>query len=163
MLVRRSLGLRPTVAVSHRPGATVAAVVARVVVVVVVFGALVVLAWWLERRRRVDAPPRPAGAVPVQLDRADFSRPDAPWLVVLFTSTACESCEGLYDKTKPLESSDVAVVECEFPQARALHDRYRIDAAPMTLIADAEGVVRASFLGAFQAADLWNALAELRG
>ena len=32
----------------------------------------------------------------------------------------------------------------------------------MTLVADADGVVRVSFLGAFAAAELWNAVAELR-
>jgi len=32
----------------------------------------------------------------------------------------------------------------------------------MTLIADAEGVVRASFIGAFAAPELWTAVAELR-
>jgi hypothetical protein len=32
----------------------------------------------------------------------------------------------------------------------------------MTLIADSDGVVRASFLGAFAAHELWTAVAEIR-
>ena len=116
----------------------------------------------MERRRRRDAPSQGRGVVPAQLDRADFLRPDAPWLVVLFTSAACESCEGLYDKAAPLASDDVAVAEVRFPADRALHERYQIDAAPLTLVADAQGIVHASILGAFNATELWTAVAALR-
>ena len=116
----------------------------------------------MERRRRRDAPSQGRGVVPAQLDRADFPRPDAPWLVVLFTSAACESCEGLYDKAAPLASDDVVVAEVQFPTDRALHERYQIDAAPLTRVADAQGIVHASILGAFNATDLWTAVAALR-
>ena len=51
---------------------------------------------------------------PAQLDRADFPRPEAPWLVVLFTSSNCDSCAGLYDKAAALESDEVAVTEVEY-------------------------------------------------
>src|SRR5262245_6760054 len=120
------------------------------------------IAWWLERRRTVAPPTQGRAVVPQQLDRRDFPRPDAPWLVVLFTSSNCDSCAGLLDKARPLESEQVSVTEAEWPAARALHERYRIDAAPITVLADTEGVTRASFVGAFTATDLWNALAELR-
>ena len=43
-------------------------------------------------RRRRRATPYP---IPRQLDRADFPRPDAPWLVAYFSSTTCDSCQGL--------------------------------------------------------------------
>jgi hypothetical protein len=43
-----------------------------------------------------------------------------------------------------------------------LHRRYKIDAAPITVLVDDAGVTRASFVGAFAATELWNALAELR-
>ena len=81
---------------------------------------------------------------------------------MLFTSSSCDSCQGLFDKARPLESEQVSVTEVEWPAERALHERYRIDAAPITVLVDAEGVTRASFVGAFTATDLWNALAELR-
>jgi hypothetical protein len=45
---------------------------------------------------------------------------------------------------------------------RQLHDRYGIDAVPTVVVADHEGVVRASFLGQPTAAELWSALAGLR-
>ncbi|MDQ1384979.1 MAG: hypothetical protein QOG65_2358 [Actinomycetota bacterium] len=134
----------------------------RIVVAVVLFGLLAALAWWLERRRGVDAPTQSPGVAPTQLDRADFVRPTAPWLVVLFTSKTCDSCEGLFDKATTLESDDVAVAEIEYFAHRDLHERYHVDAAPMTLIADSDGVVRASFLGAFAAPELWTAVAEIR-
>jgi hypothetical protein len=134
----------------------------RIAIAVVLFVLLSGVAWWLERRRRANAPSQGTTATPEQLDRLDFDRPDAPWLVVVFTSNACASCEGLYEKASPLASEDVAVVEIEFPEQRALHDRYHVQAAPMTLVADREGVVRATFLGAFGATDLWKAVAELR-
>jgi hypothetical protein len=134
----------------------------RVVVAVALFALLAGVAWWLERRRRGDAPTQSPLTTPAQLDRADFARPDAPWLVVLFTSSNCDSCAGLYDKAVTLESDDVAVTEVEYFANRALHERYHVDAAPMTLVADDRGVVRASITGAFAAPDLWTAVAELR-
>jgi hypothetical protein len=134
----------------------------RIVIAVGVFVVLAGVAFVIERRRRADAPTQGSIVVPAQLDRADFPRPDAPWLVVLFTSAACDSCAGLTEKAAPLESADVAVTEAEYPTAKALHDRYHINAAPLTVIADAQGVVRESFVGAFAATDLWNTLANLR-
>jgi hypothetical protein len=135
---------------------------ARIAIAVALFLILAGVAWWLERRRRAQPPPRDVTATPAQLDRNDFLRPDAGWLVVLFTSSTCESCRGLYEKARPLESDDVAVAEVEFATNRALHERYQVHAAPMTLVADHDGVVRASFLGAFSATDLWNTVAGLR-
>jgi hypothetical protein len=129
------------------------------VMIVVVAGGV---AFWLERRRTVAPPTQGRAVVPHQLDRRDFPRPEAPWLVALFTSSNCDSCAGLLDKARPLESEHVSVTEVEFTANRSLHERYRIDAAPVTVLADAEGVTRASFVGAFTATDLWNALAELR-
>ena len=55
------------------------------------------------------------------------------------------------------------MVEVEYQEQPELHKRYAIDAAPITVIADREGVTRASFTGSFSATDLWAAVAELRG
>jgi hypothetical protein len=139
-----------------------ALVLVRIGIAVALFVVLAGVALVMERRGRRDAPSQGRSVVPAQLDRRDFLRPDAPWLVVLFTSAACESCEGLYEKAAPLASDEVAVAEVEFPEGRALHERYQIDAAPLTLVADAQGVVHASILGAFNATELWTAVATLR-
>jgi hypothetical protein len=137
-------------------------VVLRIIIAVVIIAVAGGVAWWLEHRR-VAAPPTQGRAVaPQQLDRRDFPRPEAPWLVVLFTSEHCDSCAGLYDKAKPLESADVCVTEVEYGAHPDLHRRYKIDAAPITVLVDEAGVTQASFIGAFAATELWNALAELR-
>ncbi|QXC62811.1 hypothetical protein KSP35_08550 [Aquihabitans sp. G128] len=129
-----------------------------VVVAVVAAGIAVVL-----RRRDVDAPEQgPSWAVPVQLDRADFDRPDAPWLVTVFSSATCLSCQGTWAKAQLLASDAVAVQEVEAIERKDLHDRYQVDAVPMVLVADATGAVARSFVGEPTATDLWAALAELR-
>ncbi len=136
---------------------------ARILIAVVLLAVAAGVAWWLERRRAAAPPTQGHAVVPQQLDRHDFPRPDAAWLVVLFTSKSCESCAGLLDKAQPLASDGVSVTEVEYGAQPALHRRYRIDAAPITLVVDAQGVTRASFVGAFAASDLWSTLAELRG
>jgi hypothetical protein len=114
------------------------------------------------RRRRPQAPPRDAYLIPRQLDRADFSRPDAAWLVAYFSSTTCAGCQQLGPKVAVLECIDVVVAECSFERERELHERYDISAIPMILVADTEGVVQRAFIGATTATDLWAAVAEVR-
>ncbi|MEX2256675.1 MAG: thioredoxin family protein [Acidimicrobiia bacterium] len=135
--------------------------IVQVAIGVGVAGVALGIAWWL-RHRKPQGPPRDAYPVPRQLDRHDFARPDAPWLVAYFSSETCASCRGLGPKVAVLESPDVSTSELAFATERALHDRYRIEAIPMILIADAEGVVRRAFVGATTATDLWAAMAEER-
>jgi hypothetical protein len=61
-----------------------------------------------------------------------------------------------------LESADVATCDVEAEARGDLHRRYEIAAVPTTVVADADGVVRRAFVGAFSATDLWAAVAELR-
>ncbi len=132
-------------------------IIAAVIVVVAVAVAAVV------RRRRVPDPPTQRRYhVPQQLDRADFPRPDAPWLVAVFSSDTCDKCADVWSKAQILESDQVAVVNVEFLAARDLHERYRIDAVPTCVIVDADGVTQQSFLGPMTATDLWAAVAEAR-
>ena len=106
--------------------------------IVVAVGVALVL-----RRRKPDPPTQPAWTVPAQLDRADFARPDAPWLVAVFTSSTCASCADLLDKAlAAARATAVAVHDVEFVARRDLHERYGIDAVPTLVVADAEGVVR---------------------
>jgi hypothetical protein len=115
-----------------------------------------------QRRRTPDAPVRTGYAVPQQLDRQDFARPDAPWLVAVFSSATCDSCAGVWERARHLESSAVAVEEVELVERKALHERYGIEAVPTTLVVDGAGVVQRSFLGPVTATDLWAAVAEAR-
>lgn len=133
------------------------AVIAVLLAVVVLAAAAVV-----ERRRRADGPVRTGYAAPEQLDRADFTRPDAPWLVVVFSSATCDSCRGVWDRARHLDSEVVAVEEVEVGARKDLHDRYAIEAVPTTVIADGDGVVRRHFIGPVTATDLWAAVAEAR-
>lgn len=132
-------------------------VVALVVVVVAVVIGLV-----LRRRQVTSAPTQPSLAVPAQLDRADFPQATAPWIVVVFTSATCHTCADVRRKAAVVESREVAVVELEFPSARALHDKYDIQAVPIVAIADAQGVVHRGFAGPVTATDLWAAVADAR-
>ena len=134
----------------------------RVVVAGVLVVVAVIVAFVVERRRAADAPTQPVWSVPGQLDRADFVRPDAPWLVAVFTSATCNTCRAAIDKAVVLACDEVVVEEIEVSARKATHERYGIDAVPTIVVADAQGVVHASFVGAPTATDLWAAVAEAR-
>ena len=131
--------------------------------IVVALVAVALLVARLIERRRPDAPTQPQWSVPSQLDRADFDRPAAPWLVAVFTSATCLSCAKARADAAVLDSEQVVVQEVELAVRADLHRRYAIDAVPTIVVADADGVVRASFLGPPTATDLWAAVAEVRG
>jgi hypothetical protein len=114
------------------------------------------------QRRRPAAPTGTSWNVPNQLDRADFRSPGAPWLVAVFTSATCAACSDVAMKAKALESDNVVVQELEVTAEAELHRRYGIDAVPLVLIVDGEGVVVRHFLGPVTATDLWAAVAEAR-
>jgi hypothetical protein len=134
----------------------------RLIIGMVLIAGAVVVALWIQRRQG-DPPTQPRSwTVPVQLDRADFDGPEVPWLVALFTSATCDSCRGVAERAAPLASSSVVVQEVEVRADGELHKRYGIDAVPTLVMADAEGVVRASFVGPVTATDLWATLAEVR-
>ncbi len=120
------------------------------------------VALWL-RRRQPAAPTQPKlWPVPMQLDREDFIRPDAPFLVAVFTSETCDGCARVTGKAKVLAAADVAYEEISFQDDKPRHDRYGVEAVPMVLVADGAGVVKKSFVGDVTAIDLWGAVAELR-
>jgi len=136
--------------------------VERALIALVLAGAALGVAAVIQRRQRPDAPAGRSYALPAQLDRSDFARPDAPWLVAVFTSATCDACAGVWERARPLESTEVAVTEVEYGAATSVHARYGIEAVPATLVADADGVVVASFVGPVTATDLWAAVAEAR-
>ncbi len=131
-----------------------------IALVIVIVAAAV--AYVAQQRRAPDAPTQRRFNVPEQLDRADFPRPDAAWLVAVFTSDTCDMCADVASKAAVLESADVAVANLDFVRHRDIHERYGIDAVPTLVIVDSLGVTRRSFLGPMTATDLWAAVAEAR-
>jgi hypothetical protein len=136
--------------------------VERVALVVGLALVAVAVAYVIQRRQQPAAPTSTGYNVPDRVDRADFARPDAPWLVAVFTSATCSTCAGTWAKAKLLDSEAVVAAEVEVSADKAIHEKYRIDGVPATVVCDAEGVVQASFLGPVTATDLWATLAELR-
>jgi hypothetical protein len=133
----------------------------RLLTVAVAIIVALIVAWFLQRRRN-DAPTQGGFELPVQLDRSDFASPDAPWLVVVFTSATCGTCNDVATKAEVLSSHDVSVVRVDYTTDPQMHARYKIEAVPALVVADAAGVVRAGFLGPVKAQDLWAAVAECR-
>lgn len=121
------------------------------------------VALFLRRRQPSDAPTQPrAWLVPTQLDRHDFVRPEAPFLVAVFTSDTCDNCQRVVQKARVVEAADVAYEEISYQADKARHERYSIEAVPMVLVADADGVVQKSFVGEVTAIDLWGEVATVR-
>ena len=134
----------------------------RVLIVVALVAVAVVVALIIERRR--PAPPtQPTWAVPAQVDRDDFDGPTVPWLVAVFTSATCSTCAGVLAKARPLAiDGEVVVQEVEAVERKDLHDRYKVDAVPMLLVVDGEGVVRGSLVGPASAEEIWSAVSDVR-
>lgn len=125
-------------------------------------GAAAAVAAVIRARTRSDPPTRAAWAVPDHLDRREFARPEAPWLVAVFSSATCLACRATWEKARALESDEVAVQELEATDRADLHARYGIDAVPLVVVAGPDGTVRGSFLGEPPAAELWAAVADAR-
>lgn len=134
----------------------------QILIVVGVAGLALVVGWFMQSQSP-DAPTTPVThTIPAQLDRADFDRPDAPWLVAVFTSATCETCAKVWTSTQLVESDHVAIHNCEVKDEAELHEKYNITAVPAVAIVDDEGVTRGQFLGPPSSAELWATLAEVR-
>lgn len=132
----------------------------QLVLAVAIMAVAAVVAEVVRRRRRADPPTQPRRELPSQLDRSDF--PGTGWLVVVFTSDTCSTCEDVVRKAEVVRCDDVEVSIASFQARRDLHERYGIDAVPCLVIADEDGVVHGGFLGPVTATDLWAAVADAR-
>lgn len=135
----------------------------RFLVALAIAGVVVIVATVFQRRQ--NDPPTNATTsyeAPAQLDRNDFVHPDRPWAVIAFVSDTCQTCTDIWQKVSIMESAEVAVQSVEATADKGLHDRYSIDAVPIVVMTDNEGVVQKSFLGPASAVHLWGALAEIR-
>ena len=133
---------------------------ARLLLAVALVALVAIVAEVVRRRRAADPPTQVRGEIPAQLDRTDFDGDG--WLVAVFTSATCSTCADVVHKAEVLRSDEVTVANITFQEHRSLHERYDIDAVPCLVIADAEGVVHAGFLGPVTATDLWAAIANAR-
>jgi hypothetical protein len=133
----------------------------QIIFVVAAMAVAIVVALVLKRRKS-DAPTQAGFEIPIQVDRNDFEHPNTPWLVAVFTSVTCHTCADVATKAEVLSSSEVAVQRIDYTVNPALHKRYRIDAVPLLVIADGDGVVHKGFIGPLKAQDLWAAMAECR-
>ena len=131
-------------------------------VALIVLTALAVGVALLLQRRRPDPPSAPSYRAPAQLDRSDFVEPSAPTLVALFASTTCDTCpkawESILAASSESDRGALAVQRIDVQDDPTLHDRYRIDGVPTTLVVDADGVVTQAFFGPVTVADVAAAL-----
>jgi hypothetical protein len=134
--------------------------VTRLVILVVLAGIAVAVALVLQRRRP-DPPSAPSYRAPSQLDRDDFAQPDAPFLAVVFASATCNTCPEVWAMVEPFGGDRLAVQRIDVQDRSELHRRYRIDGVPTTVLADADGVVSATFFGPIPPEDLAAAVDEL--
>lgn len=135
-------------------------ILAAVVVIATVVGALLAQ----RRRPRVDVGQLagPTFGVPGQVDRADFARPDAPLLAVLFSAASCASCADAAQKVRVLASDAVSVDVVDSEQDRVRFTRYEIDSVPTVVVCDGAGVVVRHHVGPISATDLWAMVDEAR-
>ncbi len=105
----------------------------------------------------------PGHVLPRVVDRCDFARPEARWLVAAFVSASCDECAIVAEQVRLLESDDVAVQTLDVTAAEKTHARYRIDAVPIVVLADIDGLVRHGFTGPVSSEELRSALADLQG
>ena len=126
----------------------------RLLVAVAIAAVAALVAFVVRRRGSVAPPAQVSRDLLSQLDRDDFDHPEVDWLVAVFTSATCDACVEVAAAARGLAADDVAVVEVDYPTERRTHQRYRIGAVPMVVIADAAGVVRAGRLGPVSSAQL---------
>ena len=130
------------------------------VIAVVLAAVALLVAWGINRRKPAPRPSTESHRVPDRIDRGDFARPDAQVLVAVFTSATCASCAAMVATAHEVDSDMVAVDEAEVGVRGDVHRRYEIDAVPIAVVADRDGLVCASFAGSVSLPDLREAIAQ---
>ena len=115
----------------------------------------------LANRRVPDRPSVPKSILPYQLDRSDFNDSDVEWIFVLFTSDTCDACVSVLNKVSKISLPNVVVQNIDYATQKSLHIRYEIDAVPILLLADRNGIVQWSFAGIPPAIAISEALVNL--
>ena len=115
----------------------------------------------LANRRMPDSPSVPKSIIPYQLDRSDFNDPSIEWIFVLFTSDTCDACDLVMNEVSKISLPNVVVQNINYAANKSLHVRYEIDAVPILLIADQQGIVQWSFAGVPPSIAISEALVNL--
>lgn len=110
------------------------------------------------QRRRPEPPSAPSYRAPTQLDRAEFAEPETPILIVVFASSTCDGCRGVWQLIGSVDRPDTVVERILVEDDPRRHTRYRIDGVPTTLVVDPHGVVQKAFFGPIDAEELRLAL-----
>ena len=132
----------------------------RLAIALAVAALALLIAWMLQRRRR---PPvaGPRLTVPERVDRADFRGARAPWLLAVFTNHDCETCGAVWDRVQGLGGGTIDTREVRYEIDPDLYERYGVDACPLVILVDTDGVVRASHHGPVTLAELERSLEEV--
>ena len=115
----------------------------------------------LANRRMPDSPSVPKSILPYQLDRSDFNNPSIDWIFVLFTSDTCDACDLVLSEVSKISLPNVVVQNINYATNKSLHVRYEIDAVPILLLADQQGIVQWSFAGVPPSIAISEALVNL--
>lgn len=130
-------------------------------VVLIVLTVVAVVAAIILQRRRPEPPSAPSYRAPTQVDRSDFDFAAKPWLIAVFTSATCDGCKSALETASTVANKKpemVAWVDLEVSSDPRLHQRYRIDGVPTTLVVDQSGVVAKAFFGSASEEALLSAL-----
>lgn len=106
----------------------------------------------LLRNRRTQSPTIGRNEAPSFVSRSDFAHPEAPLLVLLFSSASCDSCVQVWDQLQKLEG--IAIERVDYPERNDLHERYGITAVPLVLVVDSAGLVQSHHFGKCSAEQL---------
>ena len=115
----------------------------------------------LANRRVPDRPSVPKSILPYQLDRSDFTGSNVEWIFVLFTSDTCDACDLVLSEVSKISLPNVVVQNINYATNKSLHVRYEIDAVPILLLADQQGIVQWSFAGVPPSIAISEALVNL--
>lgn len=118
-----------------------------IAILIAVSIAIAALSYVWQRRLDTSGQVAAAGTIPTHLQRQDFVGADVAWLIVEFSSATCLACADVWARVEGFESPTVAIANVSYQTDEALHRTYGIDSVPTTVVVDAEGAVRAGYLG----------------
>jgi len=98
--------------------------------------------------------------IPDHLDGTDFNNSDGRRMLVVFSSNKCDTCAVVVESAMQLDFPWLMVEVVDIESRERLHNKYDIDAVPITLLADTSGHVVKSFLGPAGLALMKQAIAD---